>query len=458
MCSRCQGDRGQPPRVPAGFWRAERMRKALDSWHMGRVIAAYRVHPWHRQPLSQEVVAGWLDLTQTQLSRIENGSPVQDLVRLRRWAGRLGIPPELLWFKLPGHELVWSGATSVPDSLNALVGVADAVAEDSLRFTNRVAGVPLDRRRFEALRWDVGRLAVEYVHVPLITLFRDLVETRDALVALLSRHQRPADARELYQLCGVTSVMLAHASQNVGNQRAALAHLRTAWTCADMVDHDPLRAWSQGTAALIHEWSQHHDAAMTLAAEGRRWRSSKDSRVRLAAIEARAAARMGNEPRAQEALAHIRAVQDTPGGDDELVSFGGILTFPEVKLQYYLGGTYSLLGEHDRAEQHAAAAIAAYEAGSQAERSYGDEALARLDLVNSRLARQDLAGAADAIGPVLALPGDRRIRQLDVAVGRTRLLLARPEVAQARLGRELEERVRDFQNQLTASPALRSRR
>jgi hypothetical protein len=58
------------------------MRDALDAWHMGRVIQAYRCHPWHGRPLSQGVVAGWCGLTQTQLSRMENGAPPQDLAKL----------------------------------------------------------------------------------------------------------------------------------------------------------------------------------------------------------------------------------------------------------------------------------------------------------------------------------------------------------------------------------------
>jgi hypothetical protein len=65
------------------------------------VIAAYRRHPFHGQTLSQDLVSGWLGITQAQLSRIENGPPVKDLDRLIFCARTLGIPAGLLWFKLP---------------------------------------------------------------------------------------------------------------------------------------------------------------------------------------------------------------------------------------------------------------------------------------------------------------------------------------------------------------------
>jgi transcriptional regulator with XRE-family HTH domain len=91
----------RPPSVPRQFWDTDQMRDALNTWHVGRVIFAYRTHPWHPRPLSQEIVGNWLGLTQAQLSRIENGRAPEELTKLVAWAQILGIPGELLWFKLP---------------------------------------------------------------------------------------------------------------------------------------------------------------------------------------------------------------------------------------------------------------------------------------------------------------------------------------------------------------------
>ncbi|WP_327427302.1 helix-turn-helix domain-containing protein [Streptomyces sp. NBC_01236] len=108
-CHACRRKRqiaavAQPPEVPASFWENEQMCEALDSWHMGKVVYAYRTHPYHGRALSQEVVADWLGLTQAQLSRIESGKPPQDLGKLMQWAHSLGIPSNLLWFKLPSTK------------------------------------------------------------------------------------------------------------------------------------------------------------------------------------------------------------------------------------------------------------------------------------------------------------------------------------------------------------------
>ena len=81
------------------------MRAAFASRHMGRVIRAYRCHPFHgRRPLPQDMVAGWIGVTQGQLSRIETGPTIMHLDRLMHWARVLRIPSSCLWFTLPEDD------------------------------------------------------------------------------------------------------------------------------------------------------------------------------------------------------------------------------------------------------------------------------------------------------------------------------------------------------------------
>ncbi|WP_227837356.1 helix-turn-helix domain-containing protein [Nocardia aurantia] len=116
LCGPCEvasrGERHQPPTVPPSFWRTDQMRDACGTWHMGRVIYAYRTHPFHIRQLPQELMATWLGLTQAQLSRIEKGPAPEQLSKLIRWAEALGIPHELLWFKLPDSDAASTVATS----------------------------------------------------------------------------------------------------------------------------------------------------------------------------------------------------------------------------------------------------------------------------------------------------------------------------------------------------------
>ncbi|WP_091293057.1 helix-turn-helix domain-containing protein [Micromonospora halophytica] len=129
-CAPCQAaERARmsaPPAVPASFWEHEPVRQALASRHLGRVIRAYRCHPYHgRSALPQTVVAGWLGITQAQLSRVENGPPVVHLDRLAHWAQVLRIPLEHLWFAALGHTHSAVGAINISPMSHAQVSEAD---------------------------------------------------------------------------------------------------------------------------------------------------------------------------------------------------------------------------------------------------------------------------------------------------------------------------------------------
>ena len=93
------------------------MRDALESRHMGRICLAYRHHHFHELgPLSQELVGGWFGIGQAQVSRIENGPPIQNLDKLIYWAQTLRIPPRHLWFYLPGSRRHTQASRATPDS------------------------------------------------------------------------------------------------------------------------------------------------------------------------------------------------------------------------------------------------------------------------------------------------------------------------------------------------------
>jgi tetratricopeptide (TPR) repeat protein len=115
QCASCQAQARdlimQAPDAPEEFWRTEQFRDAFEAQHIGQVSRAYRKHPQHiaafgKDGIPQDVVAGWMGLTQAQISRIENGPPVRHLDSLTHWARTLRVPEHLLWFKLPGARLV----------------------------------------------------------------------------------------------------------------------------------------------------------------------------------------------------------------------------------------------------------------------------------------------------------------------------------------------------------------
>ena len=119
-CSACQkvvwSQRTRPPVVPAEFWQTDAMQNALATGDMGQVMRAFRQHPFHGEDIPQNVAAGWVGVSQSRLSRIENGEPLTNLAKLTRWAQALGLPVELRWFQ--GHGAS-RPAAALPDVVEA---------------------------------------------------------------------------------------------------------------------------------------------------------------------------------------------------------------------------------------------------------------------------------------------------------------------------------------------------
>ena len=103
LCGACQGMRRRDcaPDVPPEFWLTEAMAAALDSGDLGRVVRAYRFHPFHGQPLPQETLAGWLHVSQATLSRIEQGRRRPTVDEIDGYARSLGLTVALRWKPQP---------------------------------------------------------------------------------------------------------------------------------------------------------------------------------------------------------------------------------------------------------------------------------------------------------------------------------------------------------------------
>jgi hypothetical protein len=186
----------QPPEVPREFWDTPGIRDALATLHMGRVIYVYRNHPWHQQALKQSVVAGWFGLTQAQLSRIETGRAPEEISKLRRWARLLGIPAELLWFKVPSDGSTPLTEASVgapspdcgrarsvaPSSMMDVDRELDEVAAHAIQFSQ----CPKAAMTIELLDEQVRSLARDYLSMPPLPIVRDAAGISRIIYGMLS--------------------------------------------------------------------------------------------------------------------------------------------------------------------------------------------------------------------------------------------------------------------------------
>lgn len=466
-CATCSRDRRMAarsgPRVPDEVWLEPAIQVAIANWDFGLASRLIR----ERAALRQDDMALMTGLSQSFLSMLEAGNRrLTSLDKAARFLEGIGTPEALL--APPFREQTPPTATAdmalpalgrhdARPSVHQIADLNDLAAHAavrSLQFTDEIAKTNVSSAELEGLESTLTQIAGDYVHAPLHRIFTDLVTTRDRLFALLNGRQPLGQTRELHLLAGTSCLLLAHASQNLGDEDAAIAQLQTAWTLAEQADHNDLRAWVKGTAALIAEWSTRRQTALEYTRQAAQLALGGETRIRIAAIEARAAARVGDRSTALAAMEDLQHARDQQAAPDALTRFGGLLSFPEAKQEYYIGGTFALLGEHQLAEQHAYSAIELYESGPDEHRSYGDEALARLDIVTARIAVGEIEGAGEQLQPILELPADRRIRQLGDAMRAVTRLLEEPRFARSSVARALADATRGYQAIDTRTKAL----
>jgi hypothetical protein len=126
LCAACQArrHRDRAPDVPPEFWQTEALTDALASGDVGRIIRAYRCHPFHGQRLPQALVGGWLHMSQPAVCRLETGRRRITIDEIRHIAQVLGMPPIAIPWNVPQP----SGEDVNPLSRRSLLGAGAGAA------------------------------------------------------------------------------------------------------------------------------------------------------------------------------------------------------------------------------------------------------------------------------------------------------------------------------------------
>ncbi|MFI1707575.1 helix-turn-helix transcriptional regulator [Streptomyces griseoruber] len=332
------------------------------------------------------------------------------------------------------------------------VGAVSADAVMSADFARFIARRNADEFVIEQLEADVARLARAYVSHPLLELYVEIKRLRDGAFELLRGRQHPRQTADLYvaasRLCGLS----AHVCLDLGDYDSAATHARTARACAEVVGHEGMLAWVRAVESLIAYWTGRYEQAARLAQAGRHHRAHGSIGVRLASLEARALAIVGDRAGAVAALADAERLREAMPGHDDVP---GIFAFPIAKQFAYAGTANLALGgrEHvQRAIVSADTAIRLYRGAEDDDQSVGDLFAAHVDLARGHLLVDDLDGTEAMLGFVLESPPERMsasiVRRL-TALGRE---LSGPQYGGAAQAAHLRERLQHTAV-LAASPA-----
>jgi transcriptional regulator with XRE-family HTH domain len=274
LCSACQRTQhhDRAPAVPVEFWRTALMGTALASGDLGRVIRMYRFHPFHRRPLPQSVVAGWLHVSQATLSRIEHGRRHLTIDEIDSFTRALGMPLALRWSAQP--EV---GEDVDPLSRRSLFGAGVGAALGLGATTAPAASREIDP---------------------------ELVGHWMDLLRLLARHDAMHGARDaLGAVRHEINLIAAHRQVARGELRVHLLRVEARWAeFASWLSHDTgdtrLRdVWAERTLELAREANDPDLVAWVLMRQSR-W--------------------AGHQQDAPKAISFAAAARRTPGAGDHI--------------------------------------------------------------------------------------------------------------------------------------------
>jgi hypothetical protein len=307
-----------------------------------------------------------------------------------------------------------------------------------------LAAVQIDESSIQDLQQRLLEAARRYAATPPIYMFVELVRLRDQANRLLERTRIPRQTSDLYVVAGQCCALLAGVDLDLGYRDAAAEQARAAHTYGKIADHASLSAFALALQSTVAFWSGQPRRAVHLAAEGLELRSSGTAGVRLRAVAARGWALLGEAEQTYAALAAADEARADAGDDEMLDGIGGEFGFPPARLALCSAAAYLALEDGEKAAAAARNALESFAVSPPHERWIGGEYGARLDLVAATVIEGDWSQAADAMEPVMALPGEQHTERLTQRVRALRATASRPGLRSVRSARHLSEMAEDF--------------
>jgi hypothetical protein len=163
-------------------------------------------------------------MAQAQLSRIENGPPINDLNKLIHWAHTLKIPVQRLWFDLPECRRNGAQATAAapdngsvlsrlkeslpgkvtPPTADDLVIVKDGTHDEleALELARRAEASDVSGSTLERLALAVNKLCCRYASTPPSVLLSSVRQYRRYIAHLLDARATLGQKRQLLTIGG----------------------------------------------------------------------------------------------------------------------------------------------------------------------------------------------------------------------------------------------------------------
>ncbi|MEU1307847.1 hypothetical protein ABZ419_02970 [Streptomyces cinnamoneus] len=316
-------------------------------------------------------------------------------------------------------------------------------ARDAAAHASDAAALVVPDITLDQLDDDVIAVARAYTSTAPFEAHRKAKELLLVAQELLDRTQRSRQRDRLYLVAGQSAAIMSSACFDLGAFAPSVQLARTAALYGETREDGPLQAYAYGMLACLAYWDDRPAEALRKVQQAQKFEGLGVTAItRLAAIEARAYAHLGDHENAEKAVR--KSLDPQVEARDELHDgIGGEFGFPAERLAMSNATTYLLLSDSNRAEDAATHAL-----GLLAEQGETRPVLvtsqASIDLARARLIRGELAGAHEALNPVFDVPAEWRGTGIVKRLGDARAQLAQGAFRTAAEARTLGERIEEF--------------
>jgi tetratricopeptide (TPR) repeat protein len=289
--------------------------------------------------------------------------------------------------------------------------MAAVVGATLLEFTGALRHSNVGERMLGYIEADATRFATQYVTVSPSELLPPVQETVTVIQKYLDGHQPIEHRRRLCRAAAQLATVAGMTLFNLRNQQQARWAFRAAGEAAAEAEDDLLGAWVIASECMIPTYNGDPWDVLTLTQRGQRLAGGVGSAVvaKLAALEAKAHASLGNESAARDALASAERAMATATVEEVQP---GVFGFTPAKYFFYEGTCHVRLGQLDAALAASEQALALY----QPTKAFNEPTIARIDMAMAYAKKGDLDQACQLTRQAAAIPADLRTGPIEARV------------------------------------------
>ena len=313
------------------------------------------------------------------------------------------------WFSEPADVLLGRPHSAPAKAIWSVEDIVVTSGHESAEHAFAAASAAIDPVAVEYLQAQVEHQAHRFNTTPTLTMLRDLVALRNRVYDQLDRTHKPRQMSELYLVAGQVCGLISAASLDLGYGDSAEEQARAALTYGRLIEHQSLQGWAQALLATAAYWSGRPRKAVERSQHGLEVAVSATVRAQLHSLAARALGQIGAREEVAQQLRAGDNELDRSGGDPLFDEVGGEMRFDRLRYSVCAAAAYISLGDGAAAEKASHQALTTFGANEPQRLAV---LAARTDLATARTLRGDLAGAQDALAPLLEVESERRTERL----------------------------------------------